>query len=78
VSTPAELYPLLERFKQRFFCAVSMKWCISGAWYTDPRRQGGESAAQTIEKGRSWQETTAGGAKQGAGGKIPVCSPYRH
>ena len=30
-----------------------MKWCISGAWYTDPRRQGGESAAQTIEKGRS-------------------------
>lgn len=36
MSTPAELYPLLERFKQRFFCADSMKWCISGAGCTDP------------------------------------------
>lgn len=36
MSTPAEPYPLLERFKQRFFCADSMKWCISGAWCTDP------------------------------------------
>lgn len=36
MSTPVELYPLLERFKQRFFCADSMKWCISGTWCTDP------------------------------------------
>ena len=35
-GTPADLYPLLEHFKQRFFCADSMKWCISGTWCTDP------------------------------------------
>ena len=77
VSTPAEPYPLLERFKQRV-CADSMNGAFPAHGALIHCRQGGKSAAQTIKKGRNLQGATAGGAKQGAGGKSLVCSPYRH
>ena len=76
-GTPAEQYPLLERFKQRVLCRFD-EWCISGAGCTDPPPTRRRISRANDQERPQLTRSNGRRSEAGAGGKSLVCSPYRH